>query len=101
MEDNLRNEYLNMAKGTFLFKLGLINYKAAKWLQYNGFELDEKLDRIKFKFKTSTYGISFEVEVRAYLDSTHYDNVYKDLHDFDYVYKYFRDLKYDNLEKQD
>jgi len=101
MEDNLRNEYLNMARGMFLLKLGLINYRAARWLQYNGFELDEKLDRIIFKFKTSTYGISFEVEVRAYRDSTHYDNVYKDLHDFDYVYKYFRDLKYDNLEKQD
>ena len=89
------NAYLRAVTPAFLAKLDLIKYKAARWLQYRGFEYNKDTDRITFKFKTSSYGISFELETKAF--SQNEDHVFKSLHDFYKVYNYFKELKYENI----
>lgn len=90
------NFIIERAKATFLHKLSLLKYDAGKWLQYRSFKYDEKTDYVTLFFKTSSYGISFEIEVKAF--TTHKDDL-RDLHQFNEVYEYFRTLKYDNLKK--
>ena len=81
-------DYFENAKPTFLTKLSLLKWEAAQWVQYVGFYIDE-YDNLFLQFKSSTYGISFEVKQKAF--SSIYGEPYIEFSD---AYQYFKKVKY-------
>ena len=87
--------YLEMAGPMFLHRMRLIKWEAAQWMQYVGFEWDKKTDNIVLKFKSSSYGIMFHVEISAF--SPLYGDPYIE---FNEAYQFFKDLKLNKAVKQ-
>jgi hypothetical protein len=94
----MENYILERAKPIFLQKINLIKYDASRWMQYNSYDYNKELDQVTLFFKTSSYGISFEITIKVF------SNIYKpqdliDLYRFNDIYDYFRKLKYDNIKE--
>lgn len=89
MSDNDR--ILPMIKPTFMHKASMLKWKALRWLQLSDVSYHD--DMITFTFKTSTYGISFKVETKAH--SIIYGEPYIDTNE---AYRYFKEIKYNELE---
>lgn len=98
MTDNT-DYFLDRAKRTFLSRLDLIDPHAAKWLQYREAKIDLEKDTATLYFKTSSYGISFEVDVRLFTATN--DGGVKALNNFSEVYEYFRSAKYTRLAENE
>ena len=89
-----RNELREMVKPDFLHRVSMIHWDAARWLQYTGFEWNEKTDYVTFKFKTSTYSIMFLLKTKAFT------NLHGEPHiDYESTYEYFRNLKYNDAKR--
>jgi len=88
------NNILEMAGGTFLGKISMISWKAAQWTQYTGYEFNKSTDRITLKFRTSSYGISFEITMKAF------SSLYGEpIIIYDEAYKFFKSLKYNKADR--
>lgn len=88
-------DYLDVFRGGFIQKMSLLTWEAAQWLQYVGYEFNKDKDLLRFKFKTSTYGIQFHLEQKAF------SNLYGEpAHiPFNKTYEFFRTLKYAERSK--
>jgi len=82
-------DYLEVVSIEFQRKMRLINWEAGKWMQYTGYEYKEGRDVLVFNFKTSSYGISFSVEVKAFSCIKGEPFI-----PFNYTYNYFKSIKY-------
>ena len=72
----------------------MITWDACQWLQYIGFEWNKSNDTISFKFKTSSYGIGFDVEVKAFSDMYGEPDI-----NYREAYSFFREIKYSEYER--
>ena len=94
--ENLQT-FLDRATMPFEAKLKLLVPEAGRWLQYVNYEYKEELDVIVLTFKTSSYGISFELSIPVYSALYGVPPLFAERQT---VYNYFRNLKYayyDNL----
>jgi hypothetical protein len=84
--------YLRMAESEFLLKMKFINWEAAQWMQYTGYSFvkSEDLEYILFHFKTSSYGIGFDVRVST---NSKQDGEPYTYMDYEENYKFFKELK--------
>tara|TARA_R110000868_G_scaffold227395_3_gene480389 strand:+ start:1823 stop:2092 length:270 start_codon:yes stop_codon:yes gene_type:complete len=85
---------LEMVKPMFIKKMGLLKWEAGQWIQYQGYDFDADKDMVTFRFKSSSYGISFDLETKAF----------SSLHgkpDFNYssTYRFFRNIKHNELKR--
>jgi len=97
IQADYRKHVLALAGRTFLSKLNLIKWEAAQWMQYRGCYYDEAYSHMVFKFKSSTYGIGFEVSVRIFPEIK--GGVPEFL--FHEVYDHFKKIKYEEYGKMD
>ena len=82
---------LEVAKPPFLFFIKNMNPELSKWIQYKGIEANER--GIFFKFKSSQNSLSFEV-----YGGVNMPTIEDKLNcQTNYIYEYFRKLKYDNI----
>lgn len=75
----------------YLCKLRYIDWEAAQWMQYVGYDWDHEgnNDDLVLHFKTSSYGIGFSIRMKAF------SSLYGEPRlDFNEVYNYFKDVKY-------
>jgi hypothetical protein len=86
-------DIFEQTKPMFLRKLNLIRWEAAQWMQYSGYDYDEKHDTLTLHFKTSSYGIMFDVETKAF--SSLYGEPFIP---FNEAYEFFRSTKYNEAE---
>lgn len=97
MNEDLKR-LLDTVKPMFLKKANLLKWEACQWLQYTGWTKNERRDTYVLRFKTSTYGITFHVEVYAftslYGDLSHLFKIH-----FNEIYAYFKSVKYEEVTK--
>ena len=87
-------EDLEYFRPQFIRKMALIKWEAGQWIQYIGFKFDEKNDTIILTFKSSTYGITFEIEKKAF------SSLYGEPHiPYTETYQFFRGVKYSQVER--
>ena len=90
-----KDHILAMAKSGFLNKINLISWEAAQWMQLIDIKSDER-DNIIFTFKSSSFGVGFEVYVKQF-----YDLYGCDWLSFDYMetYNFFKRAKYNEAKR--
>lgn len=80
--------YLLHAETTYLQKMSLISWEAGQWMQYIGCSYDKKFNILTLSFKSSSYGIGFDIGIQTPISDEHPD--------VDYIeaYEHFKSLKY-------
>ena len=83
-------------KTDFKFKMSMITWKAAQWMQYRGYDYNKYSDTVTLLFRSSSYGISFKVEMKAF------SNIYGEpSFPYEETYNYFKSVKYNECVKID
>jgi hypothetical protein len=83
------NSLFSYAKGRFISTMRLFTPELQRWIQYKGYEIDEKSDMVTFLFKSSQHAIHFECSAKLF--SALYGKV--DFINPDNAYRYFKGVK--------
>jgi hypothetical protein len=92
----LDKDFFDRVKPTYKHKMAMIKWKASQWMQYIGYEYNREGHSITLRFKSSNYGISFEITERLF---THINEEEMEYHiSFSEAYNYFKKVKYEECE---
>ena len=85
---------LDRFKNEYIYKMNFIVWEASQWMQYTNYTWDEASDVITLWFKTSSYGIGFNITTKAF--SSLYG---KPFLKYDDTYEYFKNIKYNECTR--
>jgi len=80
---------LERFKSEYMSKMNFIVWEAAQWVQFRGYEWDELSDTVTLEFRSSSYGIGFNITSKAF--TILYGEPY---YPYEETYDYFKQVKY-------
>lgn len=80
---------LDRFKNEYMYKMSFIVWEAAQWMQFREYEWDELSDTVTLKFRSSSYGIGFNITMKAF--TSMYGEPY---FPYEETYDYFKQVKY-------
>ena len=96
--EQFREYVLGISEPAFQRMMSFIDWEEAQWMQYVGFEYDESHDEIRLMFKTSRYGLKFDLTMKAF--KTLYFGEDGIVHlEFNEDYNFFKTLKYGTVDR--
>lgn len=85
------NHNLELAKPRFLYFIKNMDKELSQWIQFSG--VKEDVSSVYFNFKSSQNSLSFKVYAGVNIGNIHFELLSRR----NEIYKYFRQLKYDNI----
>lgn len=94
----MRKINLELARHEYLAKMRFIIWEASQWMQYREYTFDEKRNQITLFFKSSSYGIGFDITIQTNLtDEDLQDNA--PFLNFMDTYEFFKNIKYNECTR--